>query len=79
MTFSSPAGQTPQALTANDGRGHLKRLEESLVDILEVSYAGYTQLGCSMSTLDTGVDLSVGGQETQQGGVPSSRVSPDLL
>lgn len=47
------------------------------MDILEVSYAGYTQLGCSRSTLDTG--LSVGGQETQQGGVFSSRVSPDLL
>ena len=31
-----------------------------------MSYAVYTQLGCSRSTLDTGVDLSVGEQETQE-------------
>lgn len=77
MTFSSSAGPSPQAPIAKDGRSHLKRLEESLADTREVSYAECTQLGCS--TLDTGVDLSVGGQETNQGGVPSSRVSPDLL
>lgn len=44
LSFFSSAGQRPQAPTANDGKGHLKRLETSLADTPEVSYAEYTQL-----------------------------------